>query len=81
MEETRIQFAPVPDTDKVLPVDLVAGVVRICCMSGSSIVSTRTPQITPVISPASGFSRAPAKKSAKVVPEARCRSSSAWSNP
>jgi hypothetical protein len=45
-------------------------------MSGSSIVSTRTPQITPVMCPALGFSRAPAKKSARVVLAAICRSSS-----
>ena len=49
---------------------------RICRKSGSSIASTRTPQIVPVIWEAAGFSSAPAKKSAKVVPSARCRSSS-----
>jgi hypothetical protein len=39
MEETRIQLGPVPDTDKVLPVDLVAGVVA----SASAALETASP--------------------------------------
>ena len=45
-------------------------------LSGSSISSTRTPQITPVISDAFGLSRASAKNASNVVPESRWRRSS-----
>ena len=55
--------------------------MRIFCISGSSTVSTRTPQTTPVTSVASGFSVAAAKKSAKVVRAARWCASCASSKP
>lgn len=41
------------------------------CIKGSSMSSIRTPQMVPVIDEACGLSRAAAKKSSKVVPEAR----------
>ena len=43
--------------------------------------STRTPQTTPVIADAFGFSRASAKNCSKVVPESRCCCSAGWSYP
>ena len=53
---------------------------RICCMSGSSISSTRIPQMTPVISVAWGFIRgACAKKVSRSTSSASARSSPASS--
>jgi len=39
MEETQFQLGPVPDADKVLPVELVAGVVA----SASAALETASP--------------------------------------